>query len=93
MCNQGTGLLTMCFNSKAHTLLHRATLASHFMASRISPSKAEVLRAGSEPPQPAPQVGLCFLAKKVQTVSCKSLGSCSRLASSQCPLKESGKKS
>lgn len=48
----------MCFSSRAHTFLHRATLASHLMASRISPSPGEVLSAGSEQPQPAPQVRL-----------------------------------
>lgn len=50
----------MCFSSRAHTFLHRATLASHLMASRTrpSPSPGEALRAGSEQPQPAPQVRL-----------------------------------
>lgn len=68
MSYQVTGLLIMCFSSRAHTCLHRATLAFHFMASRICPSPGEVLRAGSEPPQPALQERLCFLAKKAQTV-------------------------
>lgn len=58
----------MCFSSRVHTFLHRATLASHFMVSRISPSSGEVLRAGSESPQQAPQARPCFLAKKMQTL-------------------------